>query len=83
MFEGAFSSWHWLMVLLIVPLILGPKKLPEVGKGLGAAVCGFGEALKGMSEEIQASDTGPKAEEKPSPSKAELKGQGPPATRIP
>jgi sec-independent protein translocase protein TatA len=74
MFEGAFSPWHWLMVLLIVLLIFGPRKLPEDGKGLGAAIRGFREGLKGMSEEIQASDMGPKAGEKPSPSKPDLKG---------
>jgi sec-independent protein translocase protein TatA len=74
MFEGAFSPLHWLVVLLIVLLIFGPRKLPEVGKGLGAAIRGFREALKGVSEEIQASDPGPKAEEKPSPSKPDLKG---------
>jgi sec-independent protein translocase protein TatA len=74
MFEGAFSPWHWLMVLLIVLVIFGPKKLPELGKGLGTAIRGFREGLKGMSEEIQASDTGPKPEEKPSPSKPEQKG---------
>jgi sec-independent protein translocase protein TatA len=74
MFEGAFSPWHWLMVLLIVLLIFGPRKLPEVGKGLGTAIRGFREGLKGMSEEIQASDKDSKPEEKPSPSKPELKG---------
>ncbi|MGD1149114.1 MAG: twin-arginine translocase TatA/TatE family subunit [Thermoanaerobaculaceae bacterium] len=74
MFEGAFSPWHWLVVLVIVLLIFGPKKLPEVGKGLGTAIRGFKEGLKGMSDEIQASDKDPKPEEKPSPSKPDLKG---------
>ncbi len=74
MFEGALSPWHWLMVLLIVLLFFGPKRLPEIGKGLGTAIRGFKEGLKGMSDEIQASDTDRKPEEKPSPSKPELKG---------
>jgi len=74
MFEGAFSPLHWLVVLVIVLLIFGPKKLPEVGKGLGSAIRGFREGLKGTSEETQASDNDPKPDEKPPPSKPELKG---------
>jgi sec-independent protein translocase protein TatA len=74
MFEGAFSPMHWVLVLVIVLLIFGPKKLPEVGKGLGTAIRGFREGLKGMSEEINASDKDPKSEQQPSPSKPELKG---------
>ncbi len=74
MFEGAMSPWHWLIVLVIVLLIFGPKKLPEVGKGLGTAIRGFREGLKGMSDEIQAPDAKPKPDEKPSPPKPELKG---------
>jgi sec-independent protein translocase protein TatA len=74
MFEGAMSPWHWLLVLAIVLLIFGPKKLPEVGKGLGTAIRGFKEGLKGMSDEIQVPDAKPKPDEKPSPPKPELKG---------
>ncbi|MGE5236565.1 MAG: twin-arginine translocase TatA/TatE family subunit [Acidobacteriota bacterium] len=45
MFEGAFSPMHWLLVLFIVLLLFGPKKLPEIGKGLGTAIRGFRDAL--------------------------------------
>jgi sec-independent protein translocase protein TatA len=45
--EGAFSIWHWLLVLVIVLLIFGPRKLPDVGRGLGEAIRGFKEALQG------------------------------------
>jgi sec-independent protein translocase protein TatA len=45
MFEGAFSPMHWLVVLFIVLLLFGPKKLPEIGKGLGTAIRGFKDAL--------------------------------------
>jgi len=51
MFEGAFSPLHWLIVLAIALLIFGPKKLPEVGKGLGTAIRGFKEALNGKDEQ--------------------------------
>jgi sec-independent protein translocase protein TatA len=74
MFEGAFSPFHWLVVLLIVLVIFGPKKLPELGKGLGTAIRGFKEGLKGMSEGVQAPDKDSKTEAKASPAKPELKG---------
>ena len=51
MFEGAFSPMHWLVVLAIALLIFGPKKLPEVGKGLGTAIRGFREGLSGKDDQ--------------------------------
>ncbi len=50
MFEGALSPMHWLIVLLIALLIFGPRKLPELGKGLGSAIRGFREGLRGLQE---------------------------------
>ena len=47
MFEGAFSPMHWLAVLVIALLIFGPRRLPEVGKGLGSAIRGFKDGLRG------------------------------------
>jgi len=41
MFEGLFQPLHLLIVLAIVLLVFGPKKLPELGKGLGQAIRGF------------------------------------------
>ncbi len=38
---GSFSLWHWLIVLVVVVLIFGTKKLKNVGSDLGAAVKGF------------------------------------------
>ena len=43
---GSFSIWHWLIVLVIVLLIFGTKKLRNVGQDLGGAVKGFKEGLK-------------------------------------
>lgn len=43
---GAFSIWHWLIVLLVVLLIFGTKKLRNMGSDLGGAVKGFKEAVK-------------------------------------
>ena len=44
---GSFSIWHWLIVLVVVVLVFGTKKLGSVGKDLGDAVRGFKDGLKG------------------------------------
>ena len=43
---GSFSIWHWLVVLLIVVLIFGTKKLKNIGQDLGGAVKGFKDGMK-------------------------------------
>ena len=43
---GSFSIWHWLVVLVIVALIFGTKKLRNIGSDLGGAVKGFKEGMK-------------------------------------
>jgi len=43
---GSFSIWHWLIVLVIVMLIFGTKKLRNIGSDLGGAVKGFKEGMK-------------------------------------
>jgi sec-independent protein translocase protein TatA len=46
---GSFSIWHWLIVLAVVVLIFGTKKLRNVGQDLGGAVKGFKEGMKDES----------------------------------
>jgi len=43
---GSFSIWHWLVVLLIVVLVFGTKKLRNIGQDLGGAVRGFKEGIR-------------------------------------
>ena len=43
---GSFSIWHWLIVLLIVMLIFGTKKLRNMGADLGGAVRGFKDGMR-------------------------------------
>ncbi|MDQ5888958.1 MAG: sec-independent protein translocase protein TatA [Pseudomonadota bacterium] len=43
---GSFSIWHWLVVLLIIVMVFGTKKLRNVGGDLGAAVKNFKEGMK-------------------------------------
>ncbi|MDX9698287.1 MAG: Sec-independent protein translocase subunit TatA [Rhodocyclaceae bacterium] len=60
---GTFSVWHWLVVLVIVLLIFGTKKLRNIGSDLGGAVKGFkegmreGDATAGGSQQIEDNKT--------------------------
>jgi sec-independent protein translocase protein TatA len=51
---GGLSIWHWLIVLLVVVLIFGTKKLKNIGGDLGGAVKGFKEGMKGANDEADA-----------------------------
>jgi sec-independent protein translocase protein TatA len=48
---GSFSIWHWLIVLVIVLVIFGTKKLKNVGSDLGSAVKGFKDGMKSGDEQ--------------------------------
>ena len=48
---GSFSIWHWLIVLVIVMLVFGTKKLRNVGSDLGGAVKGFKDGMKDASSD--------------------------------
>jgi sec-independent protein translocase protein TatA len=43
---GSFSIWHWLIVLVIVMMIFGTKKLKNIGSDLGGAVKGFKDGMR-------------------------------------
>ena len=51
---GSFSIWHWLIVLVIVMLIFGTKKLRNVGQDLGGAVKGFKDGMKDANADASA-----------------------------
>lgn len=51
---GSFSIWHWLIVLLVVILIFGTKKLRNLGTDLGGAVKGFKEGVKSEEDKTKA-----------------------------
>lgn len=48
---GSFSIWHWLVVLLIIVLVFGTKKLRNIGADLGGAVRGFKDGMKSAADE--------------------------------
>ena len=50
---GTFSIWHWLIVLVVVILVFGTKKLSSLGSDLGKAVKGFKEGIKTPDEDGQ------------------------------
>jgi sec-independent protein translocase protein TatA len=47
---GSFSIWHWLIVLLVIVLIFGTKKLRNIGEDFGSAVKGFKTGMKAGTE---------------------------------
>jgi sec-independent protein translocase protein TatA len=55
---GGLSIWHWLIVLLVVVLIFGTKKLRNIGQDLGGAVKGFKEGIKSSEGEPPPADAG-------------------------
>lgn len=62
---GSFSIWHWLIVLLIVVMVFGTKKLKNMGSDLGGAVKGFKDGMK----------DGSTSEDKPAAASAAAPGQ--------
>ncbi|MEO8125081.1 MAG: Sec-independent protein translocase subunit TatA [Burkholderiales bacterium] len=56
---GSFSIWHWLIVLLVVVLIFGTKKLKNIGADLGSAVKGFKDGVKDGSTSAAGEGTTP------------------------
>jgi len=65
MFEGLFQPLHLLVIAGIALLVFGPKKLPELGKGLGESIRGFKSAMAAKDEnpspKPQSNDERPKA----------------------
>lgn len=52
---GTFSIWHWVIVLVIVVLVFGTKKLKNLGSDLGGAVKGFKDGMKDGGASSEAS----------------------------
>jgi sec-independent protein translocase protein TatA len=66
MFEGLFQPMHLLLLFGLAVLLFGPKKLPELGKGLGEGIRSFKSAMKN-EEEKPTAKTEPKDAAKPEP----------------
>ena len=57
MFEGLFQPMHLLLIFGIALLVFGPKKLPELGKGIGEGIRGFKSAMKFDEEKAAGAGT--------------------------
>lgn len=59
---GSFSIWHWLIVLAVVLLIFGTKKLRNIGSDLGGAVKGFKDGMKSDGTDEKAGELANKSQ---------------------
>jgi TatA/E family protein of Tat protein translocase len=57
--EGILAPWHWIILIVIIMLVFGPKKLPELGSSLGKGINGFKRGLKDAENEIANSMAAP------------------------
>lgn len=81
---GSFSIWHWLIVLLIVVMVFGTKKLKNIGSDLGGAVKGFKDGMKEGGQPANPDEAAPAAKpqvaqstlEKSAPIDVEAKSKG-------
>ncbi len=73
MFGDLFQPMHLLVIAVIAILIFGPRKLPELGKGLGEGLRGFKEGIKGMSD----------VKDNPPPAVTETRAPSAPAAQVP
>jgi len=55
--EGLFQPTHLIIILVIALIVLGPKRLPEAGRGLGDAIRGFRSSFEDKDEKPQVRDT--------------------------
>jgi sec-independent protein translocase protein TatA len=72
---GSFSIWHWLIVLVIVMLIFGTKKLRNMGADLGGAVRGFKDGMREGGGEKSAEATMPPHQVSGKTVEGEVKGK--------
>ncbi len=54
---GSMSLWHWLVVILILAVLFGPSRIPQLGKGLGEGIRNFKKGLEGDPEKPADKDT--------------------------
>jgi sec-independent protein translocase protein TatA len=52
--EGVLAPWHWAILIAVILLVFGPRKLPELGSSLGKGIAGFKRGLSDTQEELKA-----------------------------
>jgi len=85
MFEGLFQPMHLLLILGIALLFFGPKRLPELGKGLGTSIRDFKDAMSGQKPDDKANSQleAPKAAVASTPTAQAAPAAPPPAAPAP
>jgi sec-independent protein translocase protein TatA len=51
--DGILAPWHWAILIAVVLLVFGPRKLPELGSSLGKSIAGFKKGLADTQEELK------------------------------
>jgi len=64
------QPWHLFLIAVVVLVLFGGKKLPELGKGLGEGLRGFKDGMKGLTDEVNKPTDTPKTEETKKPEAA-------------
>lgn len=59
MFSGLESPTHWLILIAIALIVLGPKRLPDAGRALGEGMRGFRDAIGGRDESSPSGTSAP------------------------
>jgi len=77
--DGILAPWHWAILIAVILLVFGPRKLPELGSSLGKSIAGFKKGLSETQEELKSAvaDT---AAEQPAPVTAAAAAMIPSAT---
>jgi sec-independent protein translocase protein TatA len=76
-FSGAFSFWHWVVLLAVVILVFGTKRLATLGSDLGAAVKSFQKAVRQAGEESPPTSQSSEGPKLPHQEPAETRRPGP------
>jgi sec-independent protein translocase protein TatA len=73
MLDNLFTPTHLIIILVIALLVFGPRKLPELGKGLGEGLRGFKEGIKGATDTPKQDTTIAKADTPQPPAATQIK----------
>jgi sec-independent protein translocase protein TatA len=63
--DGVFAPWHWAILIAVILLVFGPRKLPELGSSLGKGIRGFKNGLTDVQDEFSKAMADAPAEKEP------------------
>ena len=65
------GGWEWIIIIVVVVLLFGARRLPEMGKSLGQGIRGFRKELRGEDEKNQSDETTDEQDKKSGSTKSE------------